>query len=249
MAGLFSQDQINSIVNAGVTGSAERAQAAQTGAGAQLLNAQGTSAFNLANAAEVAKNAAAQRALQGANTGLLGAQTLETQTSTKEIAPNAASHRAFEQASGANAQSQADTTIGNRNDTVNANLGVNKSVTPQGVAGQTGQQRLAPNTSFPTGLVVDPTTSLLAPITTAYNAGVNLFTGPAGARGMIRVPGKGDGSTDTYKTKLAPGEAVLNKGAAEHIGRDTIAVLNTIGRAKMGMVNPEVEGVMKPSMR
>lgn len=54
--------------------------------------------------------------------------------------------------------------------------------------------------------------------------------------GTARVPGKGDGTKDTVKAKLAPGEAVLNKGAAEHLGRGLIAALNKHGAAKMGMV-------------
>lgn len=58
--------------------------------------------------------------------------------------------------------------------------------------------------------------------------------------GTTKVPGKGDGTVDKVEAKLAPGEAVLNKAAAEHLGRDTIALLNAIGSAKMGLnVNPQ----------
>lgn len=53
--------------------------------------------------------------------------------------------------------------------------------------------------------------------------------------GKTKVPGKGDGKTDTVPSMLAPGEAVLNKAAAEHLGRDTIGLLNAIGEVKMGM--------------
>ena len=52
-------------------------------------------------------------------------------------------------------------------------------------------------------------------------------------QGTQRVPGKGSGMVDKVKAVLAPGEAVLNKGAAEHMGRDNIAALNAIGHAKM----------------
>ena len=54
--------------------------------------------------------------------------------------------------------------------------------------------------------------------------------------GMTRVPGKGDGTKDTVPAKLAPGEAVMNKAAADHMGRGLIAVLNKLGAEKMGMV-------------
>lgn len=53
--------------------------------------------------------------------------------------------------------------------------------------------------------------------------------------GTSKVPGMGDGTVDTQKAMLAPGEAVLNKGAAEHLGRTTIDLLNAIGEQKMGL--------------
>jgi hypothetical protein len=56
------------------------------------------------------------------------------------------------------------------------------------------------------------------------------------AAGTAKVPGKGDGTKDTVKAKLAPGEAVLNKAAAEGMGRGLIAALNMAGARKMGMV-------------
>lgn len=55
-------------------------------------------------------------------------------------------------------------------------------------------------------------------------------------RGIAKVPGKGSGHVDTVHAKLAPGEAVLNKAAAEHLGRGVIKALNALGRQKMGMV-------------
>ena len=67
--------------------------------------------------------------------------------------------------------------------------------------------------------------------------GLNSPTGgtPAFARGTAKINGKGDGKTDTQPAMLAPGEAVLNKAAAEHLGRDTISLLNAIGAHKMGL--------------
>jgi len=63
---------------------------------------------------------------------------------------------------------------------------------------------------------------------------------PAGhlATGTSRVSGKGSGMVDTVQAKLAPKEAVLNAGAAEHLGRPVIQALNAIGVAKMGMAPP-----------
>jgi hypothetical protein len=51
--------------------------------------------------------------------------------------------------------------------------------------------------------------------------------------GTSHVPGQGDGTVDTVPAMLAPGEAVLNKGAAEHMGRGMIAAVNKIGLARM----------------
>lgn len=59
---------------------------------------------------------------------------------------------------------------------------------------------------------------------------------PGAKRGLTKVPGKGSGHVDTQPMKLAPGEAVLNKAAAEHLGRGVIKALNALGRQKMGMV-------------
>jgi hypothetical protein len=56
------------------------------------------------------------------------------------------------------------------------------------------------------------------------------------AKGTARVPGKGDPRRDTVPAKLAPGEAVLNKPAADMAGRGLIAALNKLGAQKMGMV-------------
>lgn len=56
------------------------------------------------------------------------------------------------------------------------------------------------------------------------------------AKGIAKVPGKGSGKVDKVPAKLAPGEAVLNKAAAEKMGRGLIAALNKQGARKMGMV-------------
>lgn len=59
---------------------------------------------------------------------------------------------------------------------------------------------------------------------------------PGLKKGIARVPGKGDGTKDTVKAKLAPGEAVLNKAAADKMGRGLIGALNKMGAKKMGLV-------------
>ena len=56
------------------------------------------------------------------------------------------------------------------------------------------------------------------------------------ATGTSHVNAPGDGTVDTTKAKLANGEAVLNKGAAEHLGQPAIQALNAVGMLRMGMV-------------
>ncbi len=51
--------------------------------------------------------------------------------------------------------------------------------------------------------------------------------------GTPQVPGKGAPNVDSVPATLAPQEAVLNAGAAHHLGRGTIAALNALGAAKM----------------
>ena len=55
------------------------------------------------------------------------------------------------------------------------------------------------------------------------------------AKGTAKVPGKGSSKVDSVPAKLAPDEAVLNAGAADHMGRPMIDALNALGAAKMGM--------------
>lgn len=71
--------------------------------------------------------------------------------------------------------------------------------------------------------------------------------------GTAKVPGKGAPNVDSVPATLAPQEAVLNQGAADHLGRGTIAALNALGAAKMaahGMppaTPPTAHGVMAPA--
>lgn len=75
------------------------------------------------------------------------------------------------------------------------------------------------------------------------------FSEPAYSHGTSHVPGHGDGTVDTVPAMLAPGEAVLNKGAAEHMGRGMIAALNKLGLSKMANGAPTpAKGMCKGGM-
>jgi hypothetical protein len=53
--------------------------------------------------------------------------------------------------------------------------------------------------------------------------------------GANEVPGQGSGTVDKVPAMLAPHEAVLNKAAADMLGRGLIAALNSRGVKQMGM--------------
>ena len=53
--------------------------------------------------------------------------------------------------------------------------------------------------------------------------------------GAHTVPGQGTGKVDTVPAMLAPHEAVLNRAAADMLGRGLIAALNAHGVKQMGM--------------
>lgn len=62
------------------------------------------------------------------------------------------------------------------------------------------------------------------------NGGNDFSSGTTNVPGKLAPKGQ---NTDTTPAMLTPGEAVLNRGAAEHLGRDVIDVLNAIGNIKM----------------
>ena len=59
---------------------------------------------------------------------------------------------------------------------------------------------------------------------------INAMNGKTSVPGKMPPQGQ---NTDVTPANLTPGEAVLNRGAAEHLGRDVIDVLNAIGNIKM----------------
>ena len=224
MAGMFSQSNFDSNFAAGLAIRQMQAQSSQTQANAAMLGAQGTSSVNFANAGQVAANAAAMRALQGAQGGQLGSEANLNNANALEVAKNAASLRAAQAAAAFRDDASSDSILYNTDFTRRKNVAVgNDAGDANGVSVQQSANR--EGAGPPIGSEYDPN----QPTTVSH------------ARGMVRVPGKGDGKTDKVKAILAPGEAVLNKGAADHLGRGGIAALNAIGRAKMGMVNPMAE--------
>ena len=80
---------------------------------------------------------------------------------------------------------------------------------PVAIRGATGLTRVLPNPGYP------------------FGAGY-LF-------GATAVPGQGSGTVDKVPAMLAPHEAVLNKAAADKLGRGKIAALNAQGAKQMGL--------------
>lgn len=90
-----------------------------------------------------------------------------------------------------------------------------------------------PGQTVTTGSWEGPVVSAPTPTSTlASQAGIKRVPRIPLSKGTAKVPGKGSGNVDTVPAELAPGEAVLNKHAAEHMGRGLIGVLNALGNAK-----------------
>ena len=97
------------------------------------------------------------------------------------------------------------------------------------------------------------TSSLPAPSTTPnQDLRAKMGYGVKAADGLSKVPGKGNPGVDKVPAVLAPGEAVLNQGAATHMGRGAIAALNALGAHAMSqagtppMVSPPGGGAPQP---
>jgi hypothetical protein len=187
-----------------------------------------------AQTSEIAPNALSQRTLQGAQTGMVGAETAE-------IGPNAVSHRSLEAAQEAEGRARVGL--------MGSEMGVNTARIPNinmdtQIRGL-GMQPISPEEGGAIGDAIggrqlfNRGTADVRPVT-AEEAGAlhDHLTGKAAGgnlkltAGDTKVPGKGDGTVDKVPAMLAPGEAVLNKPAAEKLGRDNIAALNAVGHAE-----------------
>jgi hypothetical protein len=114
---------------------------------------------------------------------------------------------------------------------------------PAGQAQQPAQTNTTPATHpAQAPLVADPYHSAYRPSQVAdmYPGGINPYANPTpkpvaavgfAAGGQVTAPG--DGSQDTVNANLANGEAVLNNGATEMLGRQLVDVFNAIGAIKM----------------
>lgn len=170
----------------------------------------GATATNAATAASIAPSTISESL---ARAGLLGAQATE-------VPLTGASQRALEQANVRNLDASTAVTAyrppqRQLEGMIGANLGID--MTPK-------MRTLSIGDPFRFGFLGD-------------QEGLSMGRTQLGfAKGTAKVPGKGDGTKDTVPAKLAPGEAVLNKAAAQSVGRGLIAALNAAGARKMGLV-------------
>ena len=197
------------------------------------------------NAKEVGANAAAARGVQNAQAGRIGMETslLPGQTAADIAAKNAATGQSQMQTH--LAPGLAQSTIGLQGTQQADNLAraglANSQSSLTNVQAETG--RLGNRSALPMVNAAGDMWQLgrqTPPLIPDWAKGTNVDPSHryAYASGTTRVPGHGDGTVDTVPAMLAPGEAVLNKGAAEHVGRGLIDHLNAVGAAKMGMAEP-----------
>jgi len=189
-------------------GEAASRNAANLGAAAA---GRGSGALSLANARQVPGLAGSEIGLHGAQAGLFGAQAqaqnVETGLLTAPVSPITAAYT--------NAAAQASLRPG----VPGYGSSIYGDAFGQSVLPGSTPMRAAAGTSMTNsdGTVKDPLMDY------KYSSGT------------AKVPGKGSPKVDSVDAKLAPGEAVLNAAAADHLGRTTIALLNAIGEQKMGL--------------
>jgi hypothetical protein len=214
-------------------------QRLQAEAAARNSNAQ--AGLTSAQTREVAANAEAMRRQSGSTTGLNEAQTDKTRTETGLLPDESRARVGLNDASAANLNASARGQ-GIQNDAFSTmfnpqqmtSFGMRTPTPPptgsDGLGFGLGAVSLTPTISGRSSVRQDPVGSNL------IEDAKRLQRAPGYAKGTARVPGKGDPRKDTVPAKLAPGEAVLNKPAAETLGRGLITALNKIGAQRMGMV-------------
>lgn len=186
---------------------AARARAQQTAANASMLSAQGSNTLANANASHLTAMTPSQIGLTQAQTGLLTEQTHGQSLENNIYADPQMVGRLFQGIGVPVDYSQRTTPA----------TGSAAPATGDRARISTGQSTLTQKSTLDMDENGNP----------KYPQGH--------AKGTAQVAGKGSGKVDTVPAMLAPGEAVLNKGAAEHMGRDNIKSLNAVGLLKMGM--------------
>ena len=114
-----------------------------------------------------------------------------------------------------------------------AGIGLNRRKMLLAEQGFTFDKRVAEQT----GSALNPFTDDEAEAIDKNNRGQKKGTAVVRPKGVgLKAALKASGKKDTIPAKLATGEAVLNKSAADMLGRGMIAKLNAKGAAKMGMI-------------
>lgn len=241
---MFGQEDFNGWMGAkynaiqqNANSESSRARSEGVRAAAAANQSAAEAAKTAAETGQIPANAAALRALQGAESGNLGATTAHTRAEIPEIAPNAASQRAL----------QGATTSGLVRENSLASPEVLKILQTQQL------QALHPLGERPPAAPSAPTQNFdinTTGVVPNFHTGGNVSSALAHAEhsqnaysdiphgytaGADKIPGKtpkgmvGTKASDVVPAMLAPGEAVLNKHAADMMGREKIAAANAIG--------------------
>ncbi len=176
----------------------------------------------------------------------VGPATMHGQAALTQAAGQAAYDRSLAQKNAAETQQVAPTAQSERNRTAatayylrRQGQGINTTANEPGNYGDAALNKLH---NILNGVGTQYDTPLASPTVTAPpNVSVDPLAGFATGTanydaGTSHIPGQGSGKVDTVPAMLAPGEAVLTKGAAEEVGRDKIKQLNTKDNIKRGMV-------------
>jgi hypothetical protein len=201
------------------------ADAARQNAGSGALTARAGANLTNANAGMVQPLGQAQIDQQNAQAGLIKANTAEVHPLSLATQAKDYGSGAYTGALAGQVPAQAQSEIGLRQ----AQTGHELALTP-GLQIGNQYRPYQPTTDAPK--VNSPT----APTVANASGGMTDPNALGHAQGTSRIKAPGDGKVDTTTANLANGEAVLNKGAADHLGQPAIQALNAVGMLRMGMV-------------
>lgn len=173
-----------------------------------------TAGLTHAQTAQVAPNAEAQRALEGAQTADAGQRARLTGAQAGQVSLNDAAARGLQGAQAGLAGASTNLT--------NTQAGL-----APGTATSENKLRGSESDFYKSQTNQNEQN---VPIDQGYEKGGKVATQKQAVLGKAQKPGP----TDTVPAMLTPGEAVLNKGAVHHYGTDVIEHMNKMGLLRMG---------------
>ena len=237
-----------------VLGDYYRAQIEEAGARTGLIGVQTGSAVTSQN--QIAADGAARRALEGAQAGAAQAGAVKTGLEAGQVGADASARRGLEGAQTSLFGNQAGVVAPNaQSEIASRNAGTQGQIlsnlasplkTASGLATDALQRQGYAYQNLPSASLGPATDTIGSLGGTGSTAGISGGGDPTkiqgdetggmilNAKDAALGKAKKPGPTDTVPVMLTPGEAVLNKGAADHYGPALIEHMNKMGLMRMG---------------